>query len=853
MRTFLRSMALVVLLAVGLTVSAQRVTRRYDNVPFAEALKDLNAAQHQYVINFVYNELEDFRVTKTLRNLSVPDAIRLLIGFYPIKMTQMDNVLIVECTQKAATKMTGRVVDLHQRPVDYANVALLNPADSSFITGGVTNENGLFVIPCEAKRAIVRVSRVGYQTVYRTCLTGKTGTITLREKAISLNGVQVKAMRHNIKMGREGMVVNIQNSELSHVGTASDVLGELPRVNVGADGSISVFAKGQPLIYVNNRKVTDLQELKRIKSDNIKNVEVITAPGSQYDATVQSVIRIKTINRQSDGWSGEGFATASYNKWWASSQLWASTYRTHGLEVTGEVWGTTNPGGESNRLSSDIDGTKHVFVRQYTPLTYRSKGSGAEAKVNYSFNNDNEMGLSYDLQFKGTSQGRMMPGCGQDIREDGLTVAHVDETGNLSDLSAPVHDLNAYYMGKLGQLGVDFNATYLWKKQGRNMAIGENSTSQESRDVHTRNRQHSRMMAGKLVLSHPLWKGTISGGSELTYSQIRGTYANAEQYLEAANTKIREQNMAGFMEYALPYGDFAFRAGVRYEHVKTNYYSLGQWEKEPSRRYAEWFPMASVAWSKDRLALALSFTRKTARPSYNSLRSEVQYDNRYTYEGGNPYLRPCTISNLDLNVVYGWLSLNAGYNYRDKPIIWVATLYQGQDIAFLRNVNFKRQQDYYASAVASPRFGWYNPMVEIDLTQSFLCLDGYGVSLPPNRPSFTFRLNNRFTITPTLRAFLNMKYRTANHSELQHTKPYGRIDLRITQSLFHETLEVGLFANDLLRTDKEQWTMYGDQVTMTKDCYGYARCIGISVSCNFHAAKSQYKGTGAGSDEKSRL
>lgn len=849
MRKFLVCMACL----CCLTVSAQRITRQYDNVSFAAVLKDLNTAQHQYVINFVYDELEDFRVTKRIRNLSVLDAIRQLIGFYPIKMTQMDNVLVVECTQKTSTKMMGQVVDAHRHPVDYANVALLSVTDSSLITGGVTNEEGLFVIPCEAKRAIVRVSCVGYQTTYRTCATGKTGIITLRENAVSLNGVQVKAMRHNIKMGREGMVVDIQNTELSHVGTATDVLGELPRVNVDADGTVSVFAKGQPLIYVNNRKVTDLQELKRIKSNNIKNVEVITAPGSQYDATVQSVIRIKTLNRQGDGWSGEGFATASYNKWWGSSQLWSSTYRTGSLEVSGEVWGTTNPGGEDNRLSNDIDGAKHVFVSQYAPIIYRSKGAGAEAKVNYAFDDDNEMGISYNLQYKGTGKGKMMAGGGQEISEDGQTVAHIDEDCSINDSNDPVHDLNAYYIGKLGKLGIDFNATCLWKNSGRDMTIAENSTGLWTRDVHTRNRQRSRMQAGKLVLSYPLWRGTLSGGSELTFSQIKGTYANEEQYVDAADTKIREQNVAGFMEYALPYGGFTFRAGVRYEHVKTDYYSFGQWEKEPSRRYADWFPMASVTWNKDRWALSLAFTRKTSRPGYTSLRSEVQYDNRYCYEGGNPYLRPCTISNLDLSVVYGWLSLNAGYNYRDKPIVWVATLYQDQDIAFLRNVNFKRQQDYYASVVASPRFGWYNPMVEVDLTQSFLSLDGYGVSLPPNRPSFTFRLNNRFTITPALRVFLNLKYRTANHNDLQHNQPYGRVDLKIKQALFHETLEVGLFANDLLRTDKEKWTMYGDHVTMTKDCYGYNRCIGISVSYNFNATKSKYKGTGAGNAEKGRL
>ena len=70
---------------------AQRITRQYNNVSFSAALKDLNARQHKYTINFVYDELEDFKVTKSIRNSNVPNAIMQLIGFYPIRMTQVEN------------------------------------------------------------------------------------------------------------------------------------------------------------------------------------------------------------------------------------------------------------------------------------------------------------------------------------------------------------------------------------------------------------------------------------------------------------------------------------------------------------------------------------------------------------------------------------------------------------------------------------------------------------------------------------------------------------------------------------------------------------------------------------------
>lgn len=101
---------------------AQRITRQYNNVSFSAALKDLNARQHKYTINFVYDELEDFRVTKSIRNQSVPDAIMQLIGFYPIRMTQVEDNIMVECTQKTTLRYKGRIIDESGNAAEYANI-----------------------------------------------------------------------------------------------------------------------------------------------------------------------------------------------------------------------------------------------------------------------------------------------------------------------------------------------------------------------------------------------------------------------------------------------------------------------------------------------------------------------------------------------------------------------------------------------------------------------------------------------------------------------------------------------------------------------------------------------------------
>ena len=117
---------------------------------------------------------------------------------------------MVECTQKTPTKMIGRIIDNKNRPVDFANVALLNVSDSSLINGGVTNENGQFVIPCEARKAIVRVSCVGYITTNNTYNIGKIGTITLKEATMNLQKIVVKGHRQPFRMTSEGLVAQVE-------------------------------------------------------------------------------------------------------------------------------------------------------------------------------------------------------------------------------------------------------------------------------------------------------------------------------------------------------------------------------------------------------------------------------------------------------------------------------------------------------------------------------------------------------------------------------------------------------------------------------------------------------------------
>jgi hypothetical protein len=146
------------------SAQAQRISRDYQDRSLSLVLEDLNAASDK-TIYFIYDELEDFTVTTSFQNLPIEEALRQVIGFYPMKVTYDEGRIFVECTQKESTKVIGRVVDEKGLPIEFANVSLLR--DSVFINGSVSNENGDFVIPCNVKSVKVKVTCIGYQTAER--------------------------------------------------------------------------------------------------------------------------------------------------------------------------------------------------------------------------------------------------------------------------------------------------------------------------------------------------------------------------------------------------------------------------------------------------------------------------------------------------------------------------------------------------------------------------------------------------------------------------------------------------------------------------------------------------------------
>ena len=518
----------LMLLMISMGMSAQRITRQYNNVSFSAALKDLNARQDKFVINFVYDELEDFRVTKSIRNQRVPDAIMQLIGFYPIKMTQMDNIIIVECTQKASAKMIGRIVDKHSQPVDFANVALLNVSDSSLITGGVTNENGQFVIPCEVKKAIVKVSCVGYKTYCNAYRTGEVGAITLEDATINLQKVVIKGHRKYISRENGKLTLDVQNSNLKNIGKATDVIKYIPGM-LYTNGKYEVFGKGEPVIYIDGRKQTNTSGLSLLSSTNVKSVQLITNPGAEYDAETRSVINITTVHHSLDGLSGIVGAEISKHK---------------NLSNNEEVNLNIHKGALDVFLAYQYDNTRSDIRYDVNQFNYEQDTFHEISASEYSdrsHSHDYNVGMNYAINKNHTIGGRYLGSISNykmlDSPFDYMQTYKNDElltsTDNKTEESEKerFHNVNLYYIGKLtDNLQLNLDADYVYAQLKHKQQVSETSRIDAVSEItHMQNDQLNRATALKGVFAWNMNKNNrLDFGTDFSKISSWGMSVNEE-------------------------------------------------------------------------------------------------------------------------------------------------------------------------------------------------------------------------------------------------------------------------------------------------------------------------------------
>ena len=846
-----RLMTITLLLCALVNVAmAQRITHNFNNASMSDALKYVQQQTNKHRIVFIYNELEDFKITTSVRNKLVPEAIKQIIGFYPIRITQSGDEIYVECTHKSDKHLTGKIIDENGQPLELADVRLLNPTDSSYIIGGVTNASGVFVIPLDQPRVIARFSYIGYKPIYKLCSRENVGTIQLQIEATQLSEVTVKGAKRLVHPTDRGILANVQGTVLEQFGSVTEMLSHLPLMM--SDGTVA--GHGKPEIYINNKKVRDESELDRYRADEILSAEIITNPGPEYGQDVKSVIRLKTIKKQGEGWSGNVALTyrkANKSSGWASFSL---NYRLSGMdffvrESLGRGTRYFLNGGKEELIASDTWNYERTR-RSYSQFRFNSTDIG----WNWDISEKHSLGLTYTFNtdignVRKTDEQDESVWRGTELVEDGHT------TTITTSKPRPVHSVNAYYIGEFGKWKFDFSADYYGGTNYSQMM----SSADDQIVATSSSKIKNHLVAEKLTITAPVPTGELTFGEEVTnvnrHSDFRQSGFSADN-----RTHQQTSTWSLYANYSAQVKKFSFDAGLRWQNELTHYDVNGKRMEEMSPKYHILIPRVSVSYQDGDWHHSLSYQVYRFNPSYDILRSSISYRSKYNYETGNPFLQPQTQKCIAWESSWKWIYAQIAYTRRTNGYTSFQSAYDDVNHPGVMLMDFRTipfGNSYSLSLNFSPKIGIW----QMNYSANFYIIDdkleAIGIDPAHNWKGVvsSFTLDNTLSLPYSWHFNVQVSLTPSYKSTYLNMKTYGSVNLRLSKSFLKDnSLNIYARMSDLFYTTKQRGLDY-EGINYCNDAYVYRdnQYFQLGATWKFNATKSRYKGSHAGQDERNRL
>lgn len=767
-------------------------------------------------------------------------------------------LLILACqgiiTGLFAQTVSGKLVDEENKPMPYANVVLLSLPDSAFVTGTISGEDGTFSLNATPPHQIIRISSIGYATIYRPINPADIGVVQLTADTHQLGAVTVKADLPKMRLKGDAMVTTVTGSVLEKSGTGNDLLDKIPGISA-EEGTVNVFGRGTAEVYINGRKVRSSSELEQLSSDNVKSVEVVRNPGARYNASVKAVVRIITKKSQGEGFGFDNrLVTRNRRTYgWSVYDQFNFNYRKNGFDLSGSLFGGTLRGGNNQQIiiNTHLDKLWQQKMDGSYAKTKRSNIEGTLA-MSYQFNEKHSMGIRYNIDRYMATHGdwRYLT----QVFSDNQLYEKSFSRMMLYDPSTS-HNLNYYYNGQINNWNIDFNADGLWSPTKETQNTTEIINEHDENHVNTFNENNNTLYAAKLVLSHPLWQGNLSFGGEYSHTGRTNLYLNPEGILADDDSEIKEGAASMFVDYTRSFGDVSIQAGVRYEHVGFDYYEKGKHIDVQSRKFDNIFPSLNINFPIGKTQVQLSYAGDIARPSYDNLRNNTYYANRYTYQTGNPFLTPTMTQNILLSASYQWLNVSVGYSRVKDDMMQISENYSEENptISLLKVVNTESYDRMTASLTVAPTVGLWKPQFTAEFYKQWFSIKTHNGMMSLNNPVGTFVWRNNFSLPAGILLDVNAAYITCGHNQnMYQQKDACNVSLALYKAFFDNRLSMQLKANNLLETDDADVVIYSGIRTMS-DYITQFRQVTFTLRYKFNAAKNKYKGTGAGQSQKSRM
>jgi outer membrane receptor protein involved in Fe transport len=578
---------------------------------------------------------------------------------------------------KANGKISGQVKDAtNDAPVEFATIALVDPATQKPVNGTVCDESGKFTIAKIADgKYTLEISFIGFETqsfnvtVSEQNHTLDLGIVKLASKAEILNEVTVEAEKPLIEERVDRTIYNAENDQTAKGGDATDVLKRVPMLSVDMDGNVSMRGSSNVIVLINNKPSTIMASsvadaMKQIPADQIKSVEVITSPSAKYDAEGSAgIINIITKKNTLQGLTLNVDAGVGLR---GSNLGLNGNYRKNkmGFSIGGFGRSMYNVNGsfENNQVTySDFSDTQPTTNLQQADT--RQQGLFG----NYT------LGWDYDINDKNylTASARFGARNGNNW-QDGLLTTLTDENGVTSSL----RDVES--KDRNNNMDLSLTYTHLYKKPQREFSVMTN---------YSRNNRNSDFL--NLIFEQD-GVSDLSGfknindsyNQEMTFQMDYQTPINDNQMIEfggkdilrkvfsdyayfsdedgdgiyvpstsanLSNNLNYDQNIvAGYLSYTYSTkNNYSVKAGARYEYTTINAYTQTD-EDIDIPEYGALVPSVNISKKLNSgKTIKAAYNRRIQRPSMRYLNPNVQAANPYDISYGNPNLDPEYSNNFE--------------------------------------------------------------------------------------------------------------------------------------------------------------------------------------------------------------
>ena len=699
----------------------------------------------------------------------------------------LTSVLLISLSSfgQGTGKITGRIKDGNNQVIlDAAVLSLLAAKDSGIIKTSVNDKEGYFSFDNLANgKYIIGASSVGHTKIYSSALeisdnnqVAETGILQLVPVDKLLTTVIVTSKKQFVERKIDKTILNPE-ALLSNTGTsAMEVLEKAPGITVDKDGNISLKGKQGVIVMMDGKPTymgsVDLANyLRSLPSSNIDQIEIMTNPSAKYDASGNSgIINIKTKKNKQKGFNGSVAAAYGQGIYPKTNNSLILNYRVGKVNI----FSTLSANYRKNINNLDIHrtyGNADKSVRaifEQKAITKRSN-SDYNAKVGMDF-----------YATKKTTLGIVLTGYTTPGKETGSSTSYLKSPFGVVD-SIVTADRIENSTWKNGAVNLNLRHSYdstgkeisadldfLQYKSGRNQnfvngTYNPDFTNKYSDRLIGELPSNIKIYSAKIDYTQPITKALkMEAGAKFSFVKTDNAadYFNminqskTADYTKTNHFKYQENVNAVYVNFNKTVKKWGFQLGLRAENTNYEGLQFGNPTKRDSsfkRSYTNVFPTSYVSYNaNDKNQYSVSFGRRINRPDYEDLNPFLFFIDKYTYEEGNPFLKPMYSNVFELSHTYRQF-LTTTFNYSHTTDLFNETFRQNNQpndsiSTIVSRGNYGIVNNISLSSNAEVKIAkWYTAMIYAEGRYQEFKGDLNGENLNIKSANITVNLNNQFS------------------------------------------------------------------------------------------------------------